>query len=221
VPVANTDNVMAIDQMETAYYTLISREVKGGVSAEYRPSTAHLALDGNEHPRLVTLGGDHTIVLPILRALNKVYGPVSVIHFDAHLDTWQPQPGSSAQGRITHGTFFHIAGEEGLIRNTSIHAGIRCEMRVGPCIPLSWRNLDRLRRDRRTSKTMRRSDFRLCPLRISTTGASTWLSRRSASELDPVQYISASTLTLLVRWLIPGYCLSLTHPDRPWPGPRE
>ena len=39
-------------------------------------------------PRIITLGGDHTITLPILRALNSAYGPVSVIHFDSHLDTW-------------------------------------------------------------------------------------------------------------------------------------
>lgn len=64
-------------------------------------------LDGEYHPRMVTLGGDHTIVshlsgcfrsvrstehvsfqvLPILQSLHEVYGPVSVIHFDAHIDT--------------------------------------------------------------------------------------------------------------------------------------
>lgn len=41
-------------------------------------------------PRLITLGGDHTITLPILRSIHSVYGPVSVIHFDSHLDTWSP-----------------------------------------------------------------------------------------------------------------------------------
>jgi len=84
-------------------------------------------LDGKEKPRLVTLGGDHTIVLPILRALYKVYGPVSVIHFDSHLDTWAPK-GTTAQEGITHGSFFAVAAEEGLMTNTSIHAGIRCKM---------------------------------------------------------------------------------------------
>jgi agmatinase len=78
-----------------------------------------------------SLGGDHTIVLPILRALNKVYGSVSVIHFDAHLDTWGGYPGAvTDQSRITHGTFFHIANEEGLIANSSIHAGLRCKFQV-------------------------------------------------------------------------------------------
>ena len=80
-----------------------------------------------------SLGGDHTIVLPILRSLNKVYGPVSVIHFDAHLDTWPAYAGpSSEQSRVTHGTFFYIANEEGLVTNTSVHAGIRCKLAVCP-----------------------------------------------------------------------------------------
>lgn len=80
-----------------------------------------------------SLGGDHTIVLPILRALNKVYGPVSVIHFDAHLDTWPggAYPGAvTDQSRITHGSFFYTANEEHLIANSSIHAGIRCKLQV-------------------------------------------------------------------------------------------
>ncbi len=77
------------------------------------------------------MGGDHTIVLPILRALNKVYGPVSVIHFDAHLDTWPAYPGTTSdQSRVTHGTFFYLAHEEHLMSNTSVHAGIRCKLAV-------------------------------------------------------------------------------------------
>jgi arginase family enzyme len=74
-----------------------------------------------------SLGGDHTIVLPILRSLYKVYGPISVIHFDAHLDTWGRW---SPQESITHGSFFYIAHEEGLLSNSSVHAGIRCKMSV-------------------------------------------------------------------------------------------
>ncbi|KAJ7281512.1 arginase family-domain-containing protein [Mycena rebaudengoi] len=128
IPTSPVDNAKAIDQMETAYSTLLSRPVQGGTTAAYKSRTAAFAKDGKEHPRLITLGGDHTIVLPILRSLHKVYGPVSVIHFDAHLDTWSPPPGSSDQERINHGSFFAIAAEEGLMTNTSIHAGIRCHM---------------------------------------------------------------------------------------------
>lgn len=108
--------------MEAAYSTLLFRR------PTIASSNSQFALDGREHPRLITFGGDHTIVLPILRSLNKVYGPVSIIHFDAHLDTWPPFSKGSQQERINHGTFFAIAAEEGLVTNTSIHAGIRCQM---------------------------------------------------------------------------------------------
>ena len=42
---------------------------------------------GKTLPRIITLGGDHTITLPLLRSINRAYGPVTVIHFDSHLDT--------------------------------------------------------------------------------------------------------------------------------------
>lgn len=126
VPVTPFDNALAIDQMNVAYSTLLARPV---VSASAWSQGSLLAKDGREHPRIVSLGGDHTIVLPILRALYKVYGPLSVIHFDAHLDTWRTYPGAvTEQSRITHGTFFSVASEEGLIANNSIHAGIRCKL---------------------------------------------------------------------------------------------
>ncbi|KAH8833040.1 arginase family-domain-containing protein [Flagelloscypha sp. PMI_526] len=132
VPLSISDNMKAIDQMEMAYLTLLQRTPAAGEGFVSR--TKAFALDEKEHPRIITLGGDHTIVLPILRSLNKVYGPVSVIHFDAHLDTWSPDAFNltgkmSEQERITHGTFFAIAHEEGLIRNdSSVHAGVRCRM---------------------------------------------------------------------------------------------
>ncbi len=72
--------------------------------------------------RLVTLGGDHTIALPLLRVVAKKHGPVAVLHFDAHLDTWDTYFGAP----ITHGTPFRRASEEGLIDLTaSMHVGIR------------------------------------------------------------------------------------------------
>jgi agmatinase len=72
--------------------------------------------------RLVTLGGDHTIALPLLRNIARVHGPVAVIHFDAHLDTWNTYFGAP----VTHGTPFRRASEEGLIDLTaSWHIGTR------------------------------------------------------------------------------------------------
>ncbi|KAK4693903.1 agmatinase, partial [Lecanoromycetidae sp. Uapishka_2] len=88
----------------------------------------------NPKPKLLTLGGDHSIALPALRALNKIYGgPVAVLHFDAHLDTWHPAkyPSAwpSAQSDFTHGTMFWIASNEGLIINgSSAHAGLRSRL---------------------------------------------------------------------------------------------
>ena len=72
--------------------------------------------------RIVTIGGDHTITLPILRSLHKQHGPISVIHFDAHLDTWDSYFGAD----YTHGTTFRRASEEGLLDGEGcMHIGIR------------------------------------------------------------------------------------------------
>lgn len=72
--------------------------------------------------RLLTLGGDHTITLPLLRSVHKRHGPVAVLHFDAHLDTWDTYFGEP----YTHGTPFRRASEEGLIDSgRSLHVGIR------------------------------------------------------------------------------------------------
>jgi agmatinase len=73
-------------------------------------------------PHLLTLGGDHTIALPLLRAFSAVHGPVAVVHFDAHLDTWNTYFGAA----YTHGTPFHRASEEGLLdKDACVHVGIR------------------------------------------------------------------------------------------------
>ncbi len=73
-------------------------------------------------PHLLTLGGDHTIALPLLRALTAAHGPVAVVHFDAHLDTWDTYFGAA----YTHGTPFRRAAEEGLLdQDGCIHVGIR------------------------------------------------------------------------------------------------
>ena len=71
---------------------------------------------------LVVIGGDHTIALPLLRATAAKHGPVSLVHFDAHLDTWDTYFGMP----YTHGTPFRRAVEEGLLElGTSAHVGTR------------------------------------------------------------------------------------------------
>lgn len=72
--------------------------------------------------RLVVMGGDHTIAFPLLRAINTIHGPVSLLHFDAHVDTYDTYMGAP----YTHGTPFRRASEDGLfVRDHSMHIGIR------------------------------------------------------------------------------------------------
>lgn len=117
------DNAFAISQIEEGHHSILSRA----------PATAAnevgISKKGKTLPRVITLGGDHTITLPLLRSISREYGPITVIHFDSHLDTWKPKVFGGAptlQASINHGTYFWHASEEGLLANdSSIHAGIR------------------------------------------------------------------------------------------------
>ncbi|MFC1404084.1 MULTISPECIES: agmatinase [Streptacidiphilus] len=72
--------------------------------------------------RLVTIGGDHTIALPLLRSAARRHGPVALLHFDAHLDTWDTYFGAE----YTHGTPFRRAVEEGILDTEALsHVGTR------------------------------------------------------------------------------------------------
>jgi agmatinase len=91
----------------------------GTAVAQIQAAADELTANGT---RLVAIGGDHTIALPLLRSVSAKHGPVAVVHFDAHLDTWDTYFGEP----ITHGTPFRRASEEGLIdRTASVHVGIR------------------------------------------------------------------------------------------------
>lgn len=93
------DLLAAIDSVETAAKSLL-----------------------NDADRIVTIGGDHTIALPLLRAVAQKHGPVALVHFDAHLDTWDTYFGAP----YTHGTPFRRAVEEGVLDlDVSSHVGIR------------------------------------------------------------------------------------------------
>ncbi|WP_434441175.1 agmatinase [Lentzea sp. E54] len=82
-------------------------------------AAADLQRDGT---RLVTIGGDHTIALPLLRAVSRIHGPVALLHFDAHLDTWDTYFGEP----YTHGTPFRRAVEDGILDTEAIsHVGTR------------------------------------------------------------------------------------------------
>lgn len=72
--------------------------------------------------KIVALGGDHTVALPLLRAAADSHGPLAVLHFDAHLDTWDVLHGAT----IWHGSPFRRAAEEGLLDLEHCqHVGIR------------------------------------------------------------------------------------------------
>ena len=72
----------------------------------------------------LSFGGDHYITFPILRAYVEKFGPLALIHFDAHSDTW---PDDDME-RIDHGTMFYKAVKEGLILpEKSVQIGIRTQ----------------------------------------------------------------------------------------------
>ena len=72
----------------------------------------------------LSLGGDHYITFPILRAYAEKFGPLALVHFDAHSDTWPDDD----MARIDHGTMFYKAVREGLILpQKSVQIGIRTQ----------------------------------------------------------------------------------------------
>lgn len=66
--------------------------------------------------KFISVGGDHSTTLPILRCLKKKYGHLSLVHFDAHLDTYPAAWGCEYH----HGTFVRHAVEEGLVSGKNI-----------------------------------------------------------------------------------------------------
>lgn len=144
VPVTSYDPKWAIHQIEEGHNSILMRD----------PAThadePGLAKKDKTFPRVITMGGDHSITLPLLRSMNRAYGPVTVIHFDSHLDTWKPKVFGGAPSKVASinhgrhmiqydlrdpvltsallsiGTYFYHAAMEGLLKNdTNIHAGIR------------------------------------------------------------------------------------------------
>lgn len=93
------------------------------IIATHRAIEAHAESWLKVGAKLITLGGDHSIALPLLRRHAAVHGPLAVLHFDAHPDTWDSEyPGH----KYSHGTPFIRALEEGLIdREAYVQLGIR------------------------------------------------------------------------------------------------
>ncbi len=71
--------------------------------------------------RLLSLGGDHFVSYPLLKAHAAKHGPLALVQIDAHCDTWPDEP-----GRLDHGTMFGRAAAEGVIDvSRSIQIGLR------------------------------------------------------------------------------------------------
>ncbi|KAF8855118.1 Arginase/deacetylase [Acephala macrosclerotiorum] len=118
--ISNTpfDKLVAVHQLEKGMQAINDR----------KPANT----SASDAVRLITIGGDHTITLPILRALHSTWGRVAVLHLDSHLDTWDPKQlggGLTKYSEVNHGTMLHIAHEEGLLSNNSnMHLGSRCTL---------------------------------------------------------------------------------------------
>lgn len=122
IPVTPLDGAVAVRQMTEGLTELMHRKA----------ASNHL-----DHLRLVLLGGDHLIALPMLRALREVHGePVTLIHFDSHLDTLDPsvypQTWTSETTEVNHGTVFWHAAQEGLLtgwpNGTNVHVGVNTRL---------------------------------------------------------------------------------------------
>lgn len=130
IPITPFDNGVAERQMYEAFLELGSRPARTTTAS----GSSQVKGISRGRSKLVTLGGDHSVALPALRALYQIYQkPITVLHFDAHLDTWNPARYSaywvSEQSAFNHGSFFHRASQEGLICNsTSAHAGLRTRL---------------------------------------------------------------------------------------------
>lgn len=76
----------------------------------------------SDGPGLLSLGGDHFVAYPILKAHARKFGaPLSLLHFDAHSDTWADE-----NDRIDHGTMFYWAAKNGIVDPaTSVQVGLR------------------------------------------------------------------------------------------------
>lgn len=117
IPVTPMDNTLAFKQMDMAFEELLFE---------------HKSKNNTNPPRYVALGGDHSVLLPHVRALHKLYGKINILHFDAHLDTWKPDKYPSfwrtEQSDVNHGLMLWKAFLEGLTTEHNVHAGLRTKL---------------------------------------------------------------------------------------------
>lgn len=113
VPMTPFDNRVALNQLYRA-----ERSIHKHRSVQKKPS-----------PKIITIGGDHTVTLMALKSAYENYGKVAVLHFDSHIDTWNPKVlggGITDYMGLNHGTFLHYASEQGYLNEGHcFHLGLR------------------------------------------------------------------------------------------------
>ncbi|MGR3761314.1 agmatinase [Roseobacteraceae bacterium NS-SX3] len=108
------EQLSVIDYGDCQFDSGYPANVPGEIAAE---AAAVLATD----TALLSIGGDHFITYPLLKAHAEKHGPLSIIQFDAHTDTWADE-----EGRIDHGTMLWHAVRDGLVvPERSVQVGIR------------------------------------------------------------------------------------------------
>jgi agmatinase len=108
------DKLAVIDYGDCAFDFGVPQDVPGEI-------TEHARQIVGAGVKMISLGGDHFITYPLLKAHVEAYGPLSLVHFDAHSDTWRDDG-----KRIDHGTMFFHSAQEGLVDPArSVHVGIR------------------------------------------------------------------------------------------------
>lgn len=115
VPMTPFDNRIALNQLYRGQRAIHNHTVSGAKLIS--------------HPKIITMGGDHTISLMALRSAYEKYGKLAVLHFDSHIDTWDPKVlggGITDYMSLNHGTFLHYAAENGyLAEGHCFHLGLR------------------------------------------------------------------------------------------------
>ena len=118
----NVLGVSPLDKLEVVDYGDVN-VVPVSIEATMEAITAEARDVLTSQTTLITLGGDHSITFPLLRAHAEAFGPLAVVHFDSHPDTWESEFGGQL---CSHGTPFRRAIEEGLIDTSAyIQVGIR------------------------------------------------------------------------------------------------
>ncbi|MEP1205960.1 MAG: agmatinase [Rhizobiaceae bacterium] len=110
------DDMAVIDYGDCYFYYGEQAKVPGIIE-----SNAAAIINSDSDPYLLSIGGDHFVTYPLLKAHAEKHGPLALVQFDAHQDTWDDK-----EGAVDHGTFITRAVKEGIIDvDHSIQIGIR------------------------------------------------------------------------------------------------